>query len=72
MGFCGICSEVAANVTDPSKFYLSRPAKVSDMLLHRQVAGKCNTKIFCLVGKGNISIPNINGDWRWIWKMCSI
>ena len=52
--FCGICSEVVANVTDPSNFYVSRPVNVSDMLLHRQVAGKCNTKIFCLGGKGNI------------------
>ena len=57
------------NVTDSANFYVSRPADVSDMLLHRQVGGKCNTKIFCLGGKGNISIPNMNGDWRWIWKM---
>ena len=60
------------NVTDSANFYVSRPADVSDMLLHRQVGGKCNTKIFCLGGKGNISIPNMSGDRRWIWKMCSI
>ena len=35
-----------ANVSDSSNFYVSRPANVSDMLLHRQVAGKCNTQIF--------------------------
>ena len=43
-----------ANVPDSLNFYVSRPADVSDMLLHRQVGGKCNTKIFCLGGKGNI------------------
>ena len=35
-----------ANVTDSLNFYVSRPSNISGMLVHRQAAGKCNTKIF--------------------------
>ena len=44
------------SVTDSSNFYVSRPANVSDMLLLRQVAGKCNTQIFFAWEEKGISV----------------
>ena len=52
-----------ANVTDSSNFYVSRSANVSDMHLHRQVAAKCNIKIFFLRGRER-EYQHLLYEWR--------